>query len=52
MIIIPPGVVFDRQLYDQDLAYRRECDLESSVERVDRLRLLFSTTNSMTDEYY
>lgn len=52
MQIIPPGVVFNRQLYYQDLAYRRELDLEVSAERTERLRLLFSTTTSMSDEYY
>ena len=50
--IIPPGVVFNSQLYYQDLAYRRELDLEVSAERIERLRLLFSTTNPMTDDDY
>ena len=51
MIIVPPSVVFDRQLYDQDLTYRREYDLEMLAERTERLRLLFSTTTSMPDDY-
>ena len=46
MEILPPGLLpYDPSRYLNDLEYRRERDLELAAERLDRLKLLFSSEN-------